>query len=78
MLYRENVLIPHISDRHKDSNNKQISMNKKQIYAAPKVDQVVIFPREAVLDITSPTSNESLAIYSIMGVGSGENDGVAW
>lgn len=53
-------------------------MNKKQIYAAPKVDQVVIFPREAVLDITSPTSNESLAIYSIMGVGSGENDGVAW
>ena len=78
MLYRKNVLIPHISDRHKDSNNKQISMNKKQTYAAPNVDQVVIFPREAVLDITSPTSNESLAIYSIMGVGSGENDGIAW
>ncbi len=53
-------------------------MSKKQNYTAPQVDQVVIFPREAVLDITSPTSNESLAIYSIMGVGSGENDGVAW
>ena len=52
-------------------------MNKKQIYAAPKVDQVVILPHEAVLDITSPTSNESLAIMSILG-GTEEDGGIEW
>lgn len=54
-------------------------MNKKQIYAAPKVDQVVILPCEAVLDITSPTSNESLAISSILILGGTEEDGgIEW
>lgn len=37
-------------------------MNKKQTYAAPKVDQVVIFPREAVLDATSPITLSALLI----------------
>ena len=37
-------------------------MNKKQTYAAPKVDQVVIFPREAVLDASSPITLSALLI----------------
>lgn len=39
-------------------------MNKKLNYAAPKVDQVVIFPREAVLDMTSPIT---LSAITMMG-----------
>ena len=48
-------LIPHISDRHKDSNNKQISMNKKQTYAAPMVEGVILLTREAVLTVSHLT-----------------------
>lgn len=69
----------HIRECHKRIITiKQISMNKKQNYTAPNVDQVVIFPREAVLDIASPTSNESLAIISILGAGTEDNSGVEW
>ena len=53
-------------------------MNKKQNYASPEVQEVILFPREAVLDITSPASSEGLAIQTILGTGTGENDGVAW
>ena len=53
-------------------------MIKKQNYEAPKVEGVTIFPQEAVLDINSPTSYETLAIQQILGQGTGENDGVAW
>lgn len=54
-------------------------MNKKQTYAAPTVDQVVILPQEAMLDINSPTSYSSLAIQTIIEeTGSGEDAGVEW
>ncbi len=53
-------------------------MNKKQNYAAPKVDQVVILPQEAMLDVNSPTSYSNLAIQQILGEGSGEDAGVEW
>ena len=52
-------------------------MTKKQNYTAPVVEQVVIFPQEAVLDFSSPTSNEVM-IHQIIGQGTGESDGIAW
>ena len=53
-------------------------MNKKQNYAAPKVDQVVILPQEAMLDVNSPTSYSNLAIQQILGTGEGVDDGIDW
>ena len=54
-------------------------MNKKQTYAAPTVDQVVILPQEAMLDVNSPTSYSNLAIQTIIEeVGTGEDAGVEW
>lgn len=52
-------------------------MNKKQTYTAPIVDNVVIFTQDAVLGFSSPTSNESLAIMSILG-GTEEDGGIEW
>ena len=57
-------------------------MNKKQNYAAPKVNQVVILPREAVLDVTSPITLSAILIDGDPAVPAVENadfsSDVAW